>query len=102
MANLTFIEFLTELQVSDEPMQALKDVKQAARSPDRYKRQQMAKNIDAQQDIQKAADDPLKSDKLRVAKMRQRLAMQQKKLAQKEQRAEKQAGVETDRQQGAY
>lgn len=94
MVKQTFKEFLVELQVSDDPAQALKDVKQAARmGEDKYRKQQMAKNVEAQRDIQKDADDPLKLDKLRLAKMKQQAAAQAKRLSQKEKRAARQAGV---------
>ena len=94
MEKPTFIEYLTELMVSDDPTQAIKDVKQAARNPDRYKKQQMAKSVDDQQEIQKNANDPLKSDKLRLAKLRQQLSSQEKRVTQKEKRMAKRAGVE--------
>ncbi len=95
MSKLTFREYLIELMVSDDPLQALKDVKQAARNPDRYQKQQMATNVEDQKTIQSNKDDPLKSDKLRVAKQKQQLAMQQKRIAQKEKRLATQAGVES-------
>ena len=96
MAKQTFKEFLVELMVSDDPMQAIKDVKQAARNPDRYKQQQMAKTVDAQKDIQRDKEDPLQSDKLRIAKMKQQLTNQEKRLSQKERRAAKRVGVEPE------
>ena len=96
MAKQTFKEFLIELMVSDDPMQAMKDVKQAARNPDCYKKQQMSKTVDVQRDIQQDKDDPLQSDKLRIAKMKQQLASQEKRLAQKEKREAKLAGVEPE------
>lgn len=94
MSKITFKEYLIELMVSDDPLQALKDVKQASRNPDRYQRQQMATNVEDQKEIQMNKDDPLKSDKLRAAKQKQQLAMQQKRIAQKEARLAKQAGIE--------
>lgn len=93
MATQTFKEYLIELMVSDDPAQAIKDVKQAARNPNRYQMQQMAKTVNAQRDIQQAKDDPLKSEKLRLVKMQQQVAAQKKRLAQKQKREEKQAGV---------
>lgn len=96
MSNLTFKEYLIELTVSDEPMQALKDVKQAARNPDRYQKQQMASSVDDQRAIQQNRDDPLKSEKLRIAKMKQQLNNNEKRLSQKEKRMSRQAGVESD------
>lgn len=99
MAKQTFKEFLIELQVSDDPAEALKDVKQAARmGKDRYRKQQMAKNVETQRDIQKDVDDPLKSDKLRLAKMKQQAAAQEKRLAQKEKRTARRAGVMPEEQ----
>ncbi len=94
MANLTFIEYLVELTVSDDPMQAMKDVKQAARSPERYKKKQMINNVEKQREIQKNNDDPLKSDKLRIAKLKQQVAAQEKRLAIKVEQNAKRAGVE--------
>lgn len=94
MKRPTFIEYLTELMVSDDPLQALKDVKMASRNPDRYQKQQMATNVEDQKEIQTNKDDPLKSDKLRAAKQKQQLAIQQKRIAQKEQRLASQAGIE--------
>ena len=96
MSNLTFKEYLIELTVSDEPMQALKDVKQAARNPDRYQKQQMATSVDDQRAIQQNRDDPLKSEKLRIAKMKQQLTNNEKRLSQKEKRQARQSGVESD------
>ena len=93
MKKPTFIEYLTELMVSDDPMQALKDVKTASRNPKGYKRKQIAKGIDDTRTIQQNTDDPLKSEKLRVAKMRQQLASNEKRLSQKENREQKRAGV---------
>jgi len=93
MTKQTFKEFLIELMVSDDPMQAMKDVKQASRNPDRYKKQQMAKTVDTQREIQQSEDDPLKSEKLRLAKMRQQVAAQENRLAQKEKREVKRVGV---------
>jgi len=95
MSKLTFKEYLIELMVSDDPLQALKDVKMAARNPDRFQKQQMATNVEDQKEIQANKDDPLKSDKLRAAKQKQQLAIQQKRIAQKEKRLARQAGVDT-------
>lgn len=90
----SFIEFLTELTVSDDdPAQALRDVKKAARNPNQYKKQQQAQNVQDQRDIQKDKDDPLKTDRMRVAKMKQQLARQEKTVAQKEKRNETRAGI---------
>ena len=90
----SFIEFLTELTVTDDdPAQALRDVKKASRNPNQYKRQQQTQNVQDQREIQKDKDDPLKSDRLRVAKMKQQLARQEKNVAQKEKRNETRAGI---------
>jgi len=98
MKKPTFIEYLTELMVSDDPVQALKDVKMASRNPSRYQKQQLATNAEDQKEIQTNKDDPLKSDKLRIAKQKQQLEIQQKRVAQKEQRLARQAGVEKPQQ----
>jgi len=100
MKRITFIEFLAELTVSDEPMQALQDVKQAARNPDRYKKQQLAQSVNDQREIQKDRDDPLKSEKLRIAKMKQQLNNNEKRLSQKEKRMQRNAGVEQSGEEG--
>jgi len=89
----TFKDYLMELVVSDDPVQAVQDVKTAARNPDRYKKQQMRNSVDQQREIQKS-DDPNKSEKLRLAKLRQQAAMQQKKVDDKEKQAEREVGIE--------
>lgn len=94
MKKPTFIEYLTELTVSDDPMQALKDVKQSARNPSRYQKAQMAQSVDDQRSIQQNRDDPLKSEKLRIAKMKQQLNNNEKRLSQKEKSMAQRAGVE--------
>ena len=93
MKKLTFREYLIELMVSDDPMQALKDVRKAKMNPDRFNRQQRATNVEDQRAIQQKQDDPLKTEKLRVSKMKQQLAMNEKRLREKQERAEKLAGV---------
>ena len=89
----TFKDYLMELVVSDDPVQAIQDDKTAARNPDRYKKQQMRNSVEQQREIQKS-DDPNKTERLRLEKLRQQAAMQQKKLDDKEKRAEREAGIE--------
>jgi len=93
MSKQTFREYLIELMVSDDPAQAIQDVKQAARSPDRYKKQQRAQTVDVQKEIQKDPNDPLKSDKLRLAKMKQQISSQESRLTRKEKQMARRAGV---------
>jgi len=95
MKKQTFREYLIELMVDDDPVQALKDVKQSARNPDRYRKQQMAGTVDDQREINKNGDDPLKSDKLRISKMKQQLNNNEKRLLNKEKQAARRAGVDT-------
>jgi len=93
MSHLTFKEYLIELMVSDDPAQAMQDVKQAAKmGSDRYTRQQMAKSVDKQKEIVQS-DDPLETDKLKLAKKEQDLLRAKQQVAQKEKQAAKRAGV---------
>lgn len=96
MSKLTFIEYLTELMVSDDPGQALRDVKKAARNPDQYKKQQRAASIDDQKALRQDRDDPLKSEKLRIARMKQQLSNSEKRLSRKEKQMAQQSGIESD------
>jgi hypothetical protein len=91
----TFKDYLMELVVSDDPMQAMQDVKRAARNPDRYIKEQMRSTVDQQREIQKS-DDPNKTEKMRLAKLKQQMQMQQKKIENKEKQAEREAGIKTD------
>jgi len=83
MKHLTFIQYLTELTVSDDPTQAMADVKQAARDPERYRKKQLAQGIDDQRAI-KQTDDPNKSEKLRIEKLKQQLIRAKQNLSLKE------------------
>ena len=95
MSKQTFKEYLIEIMVSDDPAQAIKDVKQAARmGEEKYRKQQMAKTAQKQKEIQQSEDDPLEADKLRLAKKEQELLRAKQQVAQKEKRVAKQAGVE--------
>jgi len=93
MSHLTFREYLMELMVSDDPAQAMQDVKQAAKmGQDRYNKQQMAKSAQQQKEITQS-NDPLEADKLKLAKKEQELLRSKQQVAQKEKMAAKQAGV---------
>jgi hypothetical protein len=95
MSHLTFKEFLTEIMVSDDPAQAMQDIKQAARmGEDRFRKQQLAKKSQEQKNIQQS-DEPLETEKLRVSKKEQDLMRDKQRLAQKEKRMAKQQGVAT-------
>ncbi len=93
MKMLTFIEYLTELTVSDDPLQAKDDLKRASKDPERYRREQQSRGVDDEKNIQANKDDPLKSEKLRVAKMKQQLSRNEGNLARKEDTMRKKAGV---------
>jgi len=99
MKNITFIQYLTELVVSDDPTQAMKDVKQSSRNPDRYKKAQQAGNVEDQRTIQKDNEDPNKSEKLRIAKMKQQLNRGETRLQQKEEQMARRAGVKSGGEQ---
>jgi len=83
MKHLSFIQYLTELTVSDDPTQAMADVKQAARDPERFRKKQMAQGVDDQRDIQQT-DDPNKAEKLRIEKLKQQLLQAKQRLSSKE------------------
>ncbi len=80
----TFRDYLMELQVSDDPAQALQDVKTAARNPDRYTKQRNADIVQKQREVQQAKDDPNQSEKLQLIQAEKQTAMRRKRLADKE------------------
>lgn len=98
MSKLSFIEYLTEIMVDvdpNDPNASLKKTKMALQNPERFRKQQTSSNIDDQKEIQQKQDDPLKAEKLRIAKMKQRIINDEKRLSQNEIRAGKQAGINT-------
>jgi len=90
MKGPTFIEYLMELMVSDDPADAIRDVKRAKRDPDRYKREMAAKAIKNKRKIQTSQDDPHKAAKLRIATLQQQLAVSKKRLADRVKQTENQ------------
>lgn len=94
MKKITFKEFLVELVVSDDPAQAIQDVKSAAKNPEKYKREVMARTVDKQKEIQQDKEDPLKNEKMRIMKLRQQLAAMEQRLAQKEKQLSQNIGMQ--------
>jgi len=96
MAKQTFKEYLMEVMVDvdpNDPAASMGKVKQAVKNPDKFAKQEVASGINKQQEIQQDRDDPLKSEKLRLAKMKQLAAAQEARLSQKEKVAAKQTGM---------
>jgi uncharacterized protein with WD repeat len=96
MAKQTFKEYLIEVMVDvdpNDPATSMGKVKQAVKNPDKFSKEQVASGINKQREIQQDKEDPLKSEKLRLAKMQQLAQSQEAKLAQKEKTAAKQAGM---------
>ncbi len=97
MNHLTFIEYLSEVMVDvdpNDPTTALKKTKMAIQNPDRFRKEQIATSVDDQKEIQQQQDDPLKSEKLRISKMKQQVVANEKRLAQKQNNMNKRAGIE--------
>lgn len=88
----TFRDYLMELNVSDDPAQAMQDVKTAARNPDRYQKQQAASTVSKEREV-KASEDPNKAEKLRILQMRKATQQKEKQLRQKEERSEQEMGI---------
>jgi len=98
MERPTFIEYLTELMVDDDPAQALQDVKRASRNPEQFRREQMAKNVDDQRALQQDRNNPTRSEEIRIAKMEQQVARSKKRVAQKQKQEAKRQGLDTEGQ----
>jgi hypothetical protein len=88
----TFRDYLMELMVSDDPAQAMQDVKTAARSPDRYQKQAAANTVSQEREV-KSSEDPNKAEKLRLIQMKKQMQQKEKMLRQKEQRSEQEMGI---------
>lgn len=89
----TFRDYLMELQVSDDPAQAMLDVKTATRNPDRYRKQQAADAVTKERDVKRATEDPNQREKLMLIQ-KQKLADQAaKQLATKEARTAQDMGA---------
>ncbi len=96
MSKPTFIEFLTELMVDvdpSDPIAAMKATKQAIKNPNAASKAEVANSVDNQRNIQQSKDDPNKSEKLRIAKMKQQIASNEQRLASKEKQQAARAGV---------
>ena len=88
----TFRDYLMELQVSDDPSQAMQDVKTAARNPDRFQKQQAENNVSQEREV-KGSEDPNKAEKLKILQMRKQTQQKEKMLQQKEKRSEQELGI---------
>lgn len=92
----TFRDYLMELMVSDDPAQAMVDVKTAARSPDRFRKQQQAAAVTKERDVKQATDDPNQREKLQLIQKQKIAAQAAKQLAAKEKKEAMAAGAEAD------
>ncbi len=92
--KITFKEFLMELMVSDDPLQAKKDIMMAQKNPDLYQKSQVKDTIDRGRDVQKDKENPNKSEELRVVDTERKLLLQKKRLADKQKAQEKAQGAE--------
>lgn len=93
LKECTFKDYLMELQVSDDPAQAMQDVKTAARNPDRYQKQHAASVVQKQRDVQQAKDDPNQAEKLQLINAEKQTAMRRKRLVDKEKKTEQEMGI---------
>lgn len=89
----TFRDYLMELQVSDDPAQALQDVKTNAKNPDRYQKQNAANIVQKQREVQQATGDANKSEKLQLIQSEKQTAIRRKRLADKEKKTEQEMGI---------
>ena len=83
-----------ELMVSDDPAQAMQDVKTAARSPDRFRKQQQAAAVTKERDVKQATDDPNQREKLMLIQKQKLAAQAAKQLAAKEKKTAQEMGSE--------
>jgi len=88
----TFKDYLMELMVSDDPKQAMQDVRMAAKNPNGYAKVKTKEVLDNKKEIMGAKDDPNKSEKMRVNDSERKLLAQKKALADKEKRQGSQEG----------
>lgn len=89
----TFRDYLMELQVSDDPTQAMLDVKTATRNPDRYRKQQDADTVSKERDVKRATEDPNQREKLMLIQKQKMAAHAAKQLAAKEKKTEQEMGA---------
>lgn len=89
----TFKDYLMELQVSDDPAQALQDVKTAVRNPERYAKQRAVDTVQKEREVQQAKDDPNQAEKLQLIQSEKQTAMRKKRLADKEKKTAQEMGA---------
>ncbi len=82
----TFKDYLIELMVSDDPQQAMKDVRMAKQNPDGYNKLQTKNTINQKKEIMGDQEDPNKSERMRINDSERKLLTQKKMLADKEKR----------------
>lgn len=94
--DCTFRDYLMELQVSDDPAQAMLDVKIAAKNPDRYRKQQQATAVSKEREVKQATDDPAQREKLMLIQKQKIAAMAKKQVDDKERKIKQTAGIQSD------
>lgn len=82
----TFKEYLMELMVSDDPQQAMKDVRMAKQNPAGYNKLQTKNTIDQKKQIMGDTEDENKAERMRINDSERKLLTQKKMLADKEKR----------------
>ena len=92
----TFKDYLMELQVSDDPAQAMQDVKTAARNPDRYAKQRAADIVTKERNVKQATDNPTQREELMLIQKQKIAAMAAKQLADKKKKTEQDMGIQND------
>lgn len=95
--DCTFKDYLMELQVSDDPAQAMLDVKTAAKNPDRYVKQHAADMVDKEREVKQSTDDKNKAARLALIQAEKQTAMKRKNLVNAEKRTEMEMGIESGR-----
>ena len=94
--DCTFKDYLMELQVSDDPAQAMLDVKVAARNPDRYQKKQQATAVNKEREVKQATDDPAQREKLMLIQKQKIAAMAAKAVTDKEKKTAQTMGIQSD------
>ncbi len=92
--KITFKEFLMELMVSDDPMQAKRDIMMAQKNPDMYQKSQIKGTLDRSREIQGDKENPNKAEEMRVNDSERKLMLQKKRLADKQKAQAKAQGAE--------
>ena len=96
MANQTFKEYLVELMVDvdpSDPAATMGKVKQAGRDPATFAKKQEPSSVHKKSEMRQYNNDPLKSEKLRLAKMQQAASAQEKRVTQKAETMAKRGGL---------